>query len=59
MRVKLRVRQIVEVRILKEFRVRGRKEDKKMLNNIWGSECKIDYYGKELDWQVKVIKGFL
>ena len=31
-----------------------------MLNNIWESEYKIDYYGKELDFkEVKVIKGFL
>ena len=31
-----------------------------MLNNIWGSEYKIDYYGKELDFEgVKVIKGSL
>ena len=31
-----------------------------MLNNIWGSEYKIDYYGKELDFEeVKVIKHFL
>ena len=22
-----------------------------MLNNIWGSEHKIDYYGKELDFK--------
>ena len=29
-----------------------------MLNNIWGSEYKIDYYGKELDFKgVKVTKG--
>ena len=28
--------------------------------NIWGSEYKIDYYGKELDFEgVKVIKGSL
>ena len=41
--------------------VRGRREDKKkMLKNIWGSEYKIDYYGKELDFEgVKVIKGSL
>ena len=40
--------------------VRGGREDKKMLNNIWGSEYKIDYYGKELDFKgVKVIKGSL
>ena len=31
-----------------------------MLNNIWGSEYKLDYYGKELDFKgVKVIKGSL
>ena len=31
-----------------------------MLNNIWGSEYKIDYYGKELDFKgVNVIKGSL
>ena len=31
-----------------------------MLNNIWGSEYKIDYYGKEFDFKgVKVIKGSL
>ena len=31
-----------------------------MLNNIWGSEYKIDYYGKELDFEeVKVIKDSL
>ena len=35
------------------------REDKKMLN-IWGSENKIDCYGKELDFEgVKVIKGSL
>ena len=29
-----------------------------MLNNIWGSEYKIDYYGKELDFKgVEVVKG--
>ena len=29
-----------------------------MLTNIWGSECKIDYYGKELDFKgVEVVKG--
>ena len=40
--------------------VRGRREDKKMLNNIWRSEYKIDYYGKKLDFKgVKVIKGSL
>ena len=31
-----------------------------MLNNIWGSEYKTDYCGKELDFKgVKVIKGSL
>jgi len=31
-----------------------------MLTNIWGSECKIDYYGKELDFKrVKAIKDSL
>ena len=31
-----------------------------MLNNIWGSEYKIDYYGQELDFEgVKFIKGSL
>ena len=35
-----------------------RREDKML--NIWGSEYKIDYYGKELDFEgVKVIKGSL
>ena len=29
-----------------------------MLNNIWGSEYKTDYYGKELDFkEVEVVKG--
>ena len=39
--------------------IRGRREDKKMLN-IWGSEYNIDYYRKELDFKgVKVIKHSL
>ena len=36
--------------------VRGKKEDKKILTNIWGSDYKIDYYGEELDFKrIKVI----
>ena len=44
---------------MKEFLVRGEKEDrKKMLTNIWGSKYKVDCCGEELDFKrVKVIKG--
>ena len=46
---------------MKEFLVRGEKEDrKKMLTNIWGSEYKIDYYEEEPDFKrIKVMKGSL